>query len=72
MATPNVDIELCKRSIATILGDPSGLGMKLKKTHLAAFIDFLLTSHTDAFECYDQYRKLLKTHFSKNFLPLNL
>lgn len=71
-AEPMVDLELCKRTIATLLGDPSGIGVKLQKTNHSAFIDFLLTVHTDAFDCYDQYRKLLDKHFPKKFLPLNL
>ena len=71
-AVPMIDLELSKRTIATLLGDPSGMGIKLQKTHNPAMIDFLLTAHTDAFECYDKYRKLLDKHFPKKFLPLNL
>jgi hypothetical protein len=71
-ATPLIDTELCKRTIAVLLGDSSGLGVKLKKTLSAEFIDFLLTPHTDAFVCYDQYRLLLEQYFPKKFLPLNL
>ncbi len=72
IAEPLIDLELCKRTTAAILGDPSGLGMKLKLTHNKAFIDFLLTAHPDAFDCYDKYRKLLDKQFPKKFLPLNL
>jgi hypothetical protein len=71
-AEPQIDIELSKRTIATLLGDPSGAGIKLQKTHHRAFAGFLLTVHTDAFACYDQYRNLLDKHFPKKFLPLNL
>lgn len=71
-ALPMIDLELSKRTIVTLLGDPSGMGVKLQKTHNPAMIDFLLTAHTDAFECYDKYRKLLDKHFPKKFLPLNL
>lgn len=71
-ASALIDLELSKRTIATLLGDPSGLGIKLQKTHHTAFIDFLLSVHTDAFDCYDKYRKLLSQHFPKKYLPLNL
>lgn len=71
-ASPFIDTELCKRTIAVLLGDPSGMGVKLKKTHNAKFVDFLLTPHADPFVCYHQYRLLLKQHFPKEFLPLNL
>lgn len=72
IAQPITDLELCKRTTAVLLGDPSGMGVKLQKTHLKSYIDFLLTVHTDAYECYDKYRKLLEKHFPKKFVPLNL
>jgi hypothetical protein len=71
-AEPLVDLELCKRTVATLLGDPSGLGITLQKSHHRPFVDFLLSVHHDAFDCYEQYRKLLDQHFPKKFLSLNL
>ena len=71
-ATSTIDIELCKRTAAYLLGDQSGLGIKLKKTHHPAFIDFLLHRHTDTYTCFDDYRKLLDANFAKKFYPLTL
>lgn len=67
-----IDLELCKRTAAYLLGDRSGLGIKLKKTHHIAFIDFLLQRHTDAYTCFDDYRKLLDVNFEKKFYQLTL
>lgn len=69
-AEPVTDLELCKRTAAYLLGDRSGLGVRLQKTHNKAFVDFLLARHTDAYQCYDEYRKLLKQHFEEKFHPL--
>lgn len=67
-----IDLECCKRTAAYLLGDKSGLGVKLKKTHLGAYIDFLLDRHENAYTCYDEYRKLLQRHFEPRFVPLAL
>ena len=53
-AVSAIDLELCKRTAAYLLGDRSGLGIKLKKTHHPAFVNFLLKRHTNAFECYER------------------
>ncbi len=71
-AITTIDIELCKRTAAYLLGDKSGVGVKLRKTHNRDFIDFLLNSHTDTFECYRDYRNLLKRNFDNKFHPLSL
>lgn len=71
-ATPLIDLECCKRIAAYLLGDKSGLGVKLKKTHLGAYINFLLDRHDNAFACYDEYRHLLARHFEARFVPLAL
>ena len=71
-ASTVIDLELCKRTAAYLLGDTSGTGVKLLKTHHQAFINFLLDTHTNAFECYDAYRKMLKQNFKRKFHELKL
>ena len=72
VAETAIDLEGCKRTAAYLLGDTSGLGVKLKKTHLPAFVDFLLDRHTNAYDCYREYRALLKRYFEQRFRPLHL
>lgn len=72
VAETAIDLEGCKRTAAYLLGDTSGLGVKLKKTHLPAFVDFLLDRHTNAYDCYREYRALLKRYFEQRFVPLHL
>lgn len=67
-----IDIELCKRTAAYLLGDKSGIGIKLKKTHHPAFINFLLKKHDDAYECFHEYRTMLSKNFEKKFCVLDL
>ncbi len=71
-ASPTIDLECCKRTAAYLLGDRSGLGIKLQRTHLPPFINFLLDHHTDPYTCYQDYRKLLRQHFESRFIPLVL
>lgn len=71
-ASTVIDLELCKRTAAYLLGDTSGTGVKLLKTHNKAFINFLLDTHTDAFSCYDAYRTMLKQNFKRKFHELKL
>jgi serine/threonine protein kinase len=71
-ATPNVDIELCKKTAICLLGDKSGSGIKLKKTHNEKFMDFVIAQHYDSYDTFSQYRKLLKDNFEKKFYSLNL
>lgn len=71
-ACTSIDLECCKRTAAYLLGDKSGAGVKLKKTHLGAYVDFLLDRHENAYACYDEYRNLLQAHFEARFVPLTL
>ena len=70
-ATTTIDLELCKRTATYLLGDKSGVGISLKKTHHPALVDFLLNTHDDAYKCYDAYRKLLKKNFKRKFHRLD-
>ncbi len=70
-ATSNIDIELAKRTGIYLLGDKSGTGNNLRKTHNADIIDFLQRPDYDTLETYKAYRSVLKKHFdTKQFNKL--
>lgn len=69
-AITQTDLEMCKRTAAYLLGDKSGSGVSLKKTQPPAIVDFLLATHTDAYQCYDDFRQLLKAEFETKFHPM--
>jgi hypothetical protein len=74
IATPDIDLELCKKIALYLLGDKSGAGTKLKKdTNVnQEVLNFLLTKHQNIKDEYLQYRELLKKHFESKFYPLSL
>lgn len=72
IATPTIDLELSKKISIYLLGDKSGSGIKLKKTHNEKFIDFAVKQHTNAYECVTEYKQLLRDNFKKEFHLLNL
>jgi len=74
IATPDVDLELCKKIALYLLGDRSGAGTKLKRDKEVSqeVLNFLLTKHQNGKEEFLQYRELLKKHFESKFYPLNL
>lgn len=68
-----IDLALLQKTALYALGDPSGNGVKLKKYCHEALIDFLIQSHSDAYDTFDRYRKLLENLFGKpRFYPLEL
>jgi hypothetical protein len=71
-AVPLIDIELAKKIAISLLGDPSGSGVRLKKTHNKEFIDFVIRQHEDAYGTFKQYRSLLDKLFEKKFYPLDI
>lgn len=71
-ASEYADLEMVKRIGAYLLGDQSGLGTALIRTHNRDFVDFLLTSDHDSVECYDKYRALLDKNFPNQFIHLNI
>ena len=72
-AVPYIDITLVQRIALYLLGEKTGTGVKLKKTHNPQLIDFLLESHALPYETFDAYRKLLGTLFGKpKFYPLEI
>jgi serine/threonine protein kinase len=70
LATPDIDIELCKRTAVCLLGDKSGIGTCLRKTHNLAFLDFINKKHDDPIEAFFDYRKMLENNFERKFIPL--
>lgn len=72
IATENADLEMVKRIGAYLLGDRSGLGTSLRKTHHPEFVDFLLSSDDDSLACYEKYREMLDRNFTSQFIHLNI
>ncbi|SDD59286.1 hypothetical protein SAMN04487996_101394 [Dyadobacter soli] len=72
MATEHADLEMVKRIGAYLLGDRSGLGTALRKTHHREFVDFLLSSDDDSLACYEKYREMLDRNFPSQFIHLNI
>ncbi len=71
-ARPNIDLEMCKRIACFLLGDPSGMGIRLRGEIHPALLEFLIQQHHDAFDCYDEYRKMLNNNFEVKFHPLEV
>ena len=71
-AVPLIDIELAKKIAIGLMGDPSGSGVRLKKTHNSDFVDFVIRQHEDAYDTFKQYRALLDKLFEKKFYPLDI
>jgi serine/threonine protein kinase len=72
IATADIDIELCKRTAVWLLGDKSGIGTCLRKTHNTAFLDFINKKHDDPIEAFFDYRKMLENNFERKFINLNI
>jgi hypothetical protein len=72
-ANIQIDIALSKRIASYLLGDVSGVGTKLKRTHNIEFVNFLIKQHNStAKEVFMEYRELLDKNFKKQFFPLNI
>lgn len=72
-AESNIDLDLAKRTTIFMLGDKSGSGVVLRKTHENEIIDFLQKQSYIADENYKEYRSLLKKYFdTKQFHVLNV
>jgi serine/threonine protein kinase len=70
IATTDIDIELCKKTAIYMLGEHSGIGTALRKTHNTSFLDFISKSHTDAIDAFKDYRSMLNKNFERKFIPL--
>ncbi len=71
-ASPTIDIECAKHIAAYLLGEKSGSAARLRKTHNEDFVNFLLTQHTNAYQCLTAYRELLAKNFKKQFHSLTI
>lgn len=75
IATPDIDLELCKKIALYLLGDKSAAGTKLKMDKVNVnqnILTFLLTKHKNHVDEYKQYREILAKNFEKKFYLLNL
>jgi len=75
VATPDIDLELCKKIALYLLGDRSAAGTKLKMNKVdinQEVLTFLLTKHENNVDEFKQYRKILENNFEKKFYLLNL
>lgn len=71
-AEQKIDTELAKRTVCFLLGDSSGIGVKLKKTVSAPFIEFLLSTNLDSIEAFLEWKKILKDNYDSKFYVLDL
>lgn len=71
-AEEKIDIELSKRTVCFLLGDPSGIGVKLKKTISGPFMEFLLKTNLNSIDAFLEWKKLLKDNYESKFYELQL
>lgn len=71
-ANATIDIEMAKKLAIYLLGDPSGTGIKLRKTHNPDFVNFVVSQSTNAYQALTEYKELLKKNFEKKFHLLTL
>lgn len=71
-AEQKIDTELTKRTVCFLLGDSSGIGVKLKKTVSAPFMEFLLGTNLDSIEAFLEWKKILKDNYESKFYDLDL
>lgn len=72
IAEQKIDIELAKRTICFLLGDSSGIGVKLKKTISEPLMEFLLKTNNDSIDAFLEYKKMLKDNYENKFYELKL
>jgi len=72
VATPLIDTELATRTAVYLLGDKSGLGSKLRKTHNNELLDFYSSIREDASDAFFTHRDLVKKLFPVKFYTLNI
>lgn len=71
-ASEYVDIQMVKRIGAYLLGDRSGLGNKLIRTHNKDFVAFLTSYHDNSRDAFKAYREMIDKNFAKQFIHLNI
>lgn len=71
-AEATTDIELAKKTAIYLMGDRSGSGVSLKKTHDPAFTDFVISYHRNAHKAFFEYRAMLKAKSESKFHELSI
>lgn len=72
IACQYADLHMVKRIGAYLLGDQSGVGTKLLRTHNKDFVNFLLSTHIDSAECFKEFRTMIDKNFESTFHHLNI
>ncbi len=72
IAEQKIDTELAKRTACFLLGDSSGIGVKLKKNVSAPLMEFLLKTNNDSIDAFLEYKKILKDNYENKFHDLKL
>jgi serine/threonine protein kinase len=72
LAESKIDIELAKRTACFLLGDTSGIGVKLKKTVSSPLMQFLIQTNNDSVEGFFEYRKMLKANYEVKFYEFSI
>jgi hypothetical protein len=70
-AAPSIDNELIKRTATYVLGDRSGSGTKLRKTHNIEILDFLKKTDHNALASMELHKKVVKKNFETKYHILN-
>lgn len=71
-AEEKIDTELSKRTVCYLLGDKSGMGVKLRKEISSPLMNFLLRTDSSSIDAYLSYRKLLKDNYENKFYNLEI
>lgn len=69
-ATSEIDVELCTRTAVCMLGDKSGLGTKLRKTHNTELLDFYSRPNDSSVNAMLDHKELMGKLFKKEFHEL--
>ena len=72
LAITAIDLAMAKSIACVLLGDNSGIGIKLKGKVSKPFLNFLLTKHDNAFVAMTDYKEILKNNYESKFHILNL
>lgn len=72
VCTPDIDIECVKKIAIYLLGDKSGVGVKLKGKVSDAFLSFLQSTHKNPMECLSEYRELIQAKYPRQFYSLTI
>lgn len=72
IADTEIDIAMAKGIACTLLGDPSGIGVKLKGKISKPLVNFLLSHHDSAYVAMTDYKEMLKNNYESKFYTLKL